>query len=150
MGGAAWFADNWFNILSSVGIIGGLWFTAFSLCAEARTRQIENLLTLTGNHRELWQSFALNPQLARVLDQSANVTKQPVSREEEVFVNLMIQHVNSVFHAIQSGLTISNDGLRRDVREFFSLPVPRAVWQNLKQFQAPSLVEFIEANSTAN
>jgi hypothetical protein len=47
---------------------------------------------------------------------------------------------------MKSGLTISHEGLRRDVEDFFSLPVPHAVWKSMKQFQDESLVEFIEAN----
>ena len=52
---AQWFTENWFNLFSSLGIIGGLWFTAISLHSETKTRRIANLLTITANHREVWK-----------------------------------------------------------------------------------------------
>ena len=63
----AWFSENWFNLFSAVGIIGGLLFTAVSLRSETKTRRISNLLTLTQNHRELWAEMFRRPGLERVL-----------------------------------------------------------------------------------
>ena len=47
MGIWGWLAENSFNLLSAVGIIGGLCFTAHSLRSETKTRRIANLLALT-------------------------------------------------------------------------------------------------------
>src|SRR5229473_805976 len=94
-----WLAENWFNLFSSAGIIGGLWFTAVSLHSETKTRRIANLLTITANYREIWQEFFRSPILARVIDPTADVLKQPVTPEEELFVGLVISHINSVFYA---------------------------------------------------
>ena len=90
---AQWFAENWFNLFSSAGIIGGLWFTAVSLHSETKTRRIANLLTLTANYREVWKEFFRSPELARVIDPSADVAKQPVTPAEEFFVNIVISHI---------------------------------------------------------
>ncbi len=63
-----WLSQNWFNILSSVGIIAGLWFTAFSLRADAKTRRVANLLTIVTNHREIWKVFLNDKSLERIRD----------------------------------------------------------------------------------
>jgi len=35
-------------------------------------------------------------------------------------------------------------GLKKDVREFFSLPIPRAVWNEMKSYQDSDFVRFVE------
>ena len=85
-----------------------------------------------------------NPTVARVLDARADVAKEPVSRDEEIFVSLVIQHLNGVFHALRDELVIKPEGLRRDVWWFFSLPVPLAVWERAKVLQNDAFVTFVE------
>jgi hypothetical protein len=139
-----WVSQNWFNLFSVIGIIAGLWFTAFSLRSETKTRRIANLLTITANHREIWKEFLNNPKLARVRDAAADTAKQPVTDAERVFVNLVIQHINSVYYAMSDQLVVKYEGLRRDIAQFFSLPIPKSVWEKMKVFQNDALVRFIE------
>lgn len=126
MGIAEWISQNCFNLFSSLGIIGGLWFTAVSLRSETKTRRIANLLTITANHREVWKEIFHRPDLSRVLDESADVAKKPVTSAERFFVNMVISNTNSMYEALKDELVIKQDGLRRDVKFFFSLPIPRA------------------------
>ena len=86
MGGLRWIAENWVTALNAAGVVGGLFFTACSLHSEAKTRRVANLLTITKNHRNIWADFYRNPGLARVLDSAADVTRKPITREEEIFV----------------------------------------------------------------
>jgi hypothetical protein len=139
-----WVSQNWFNLFSAIGIIAGLWFTAFSLRSATKTRRVANLLTITANHREIWKEFLNNPKLARVRDAAADMAKQPVTDAERVFVNLVIQHINSVYYAMNDQLVVKYEGLRRDIAQFFSLPIPQAVWERMKVFQNDALVRFIE------
>ena len=141
-----WLADNWFNLFSSVGIIGGLWFTAVSLHSETKTRRIANLLTITANYREVWKEFFQTPALARVIDPSANVIKKPVMPAEEFFVSMIISHISSVYEALKDELLTQQEGLRRDVKSFFSLPVPKAVWAKTKLLQNQDFAAFIESS----
>ena len=145
MGVWEWISQNWFDLFSSAGIIGGLWFTAVSLHSETKTRRIANLLTLTANYREVWKEFFRSPELARVIDPSADVAKQPVTPAEEFFVNMVISHTSSVYEALKDELLTKQEGLRRDVRSFFSLPVPKAVWIKTKLLQNQDFAAFIES-----
>lgn len=143
---AQWLTENWFELFSSVGIIGGLWFTAISLYSETKTRRVANLLTITGNYREIWKEFFTSPTLARVIDPAADVAKHPVTPTEELFVGLIISHINSVFYASNDDLVVKWKGLRRDVGLFFSLPVPKAVWNTTKLLQNQDFAAFIESS----
>ena len=139
-----WFTENWFNLFSSLGIIGGLWFTAVSLRSETKTRRIANLLTV--NYREIWKEFFRCPELARVIDPAADVTKQPVTPAEEMFVGLIISQMGSVFYATNDELLVKLEGSRREMKLFFSLPVPKAVWTKSKLLQNQDFAAFIESS----
>lgn len=139
-----WAAENWFNILNAVGIIGGLLFTAHSLRSETRTRKVANLLTITENHREIWKEFYRRPELARVLDPSSDTAKQAITPAEEEFVKFVILHLSSVYYAMKDELLLKLEGVRRDACSFFSLPIPKVVWEKLKFFQNDDFVAFVE------
>ncbi len=146
MGVEEWISQNWFNLFSSIGITGGLWFTAVSLHSETKTRRIANLLTVTANYREVWKEFFRSPELARVIEPSANVAKEPVTPAEEFFVNMVISHTGSVYEALKDELVTKQEGLHRDVGSFFSLPVPKAVWTKTKLLQNQDFAAFIESS----
>jgi len=145
MGIGEWLLQNWFDLFSAAGIIGGLLFTAVSLRSEAKTRRIANLLTVTANYREIWKEYYANPQLIRVLDVSANVVEKPVTPEEELFVGQIIFHISNVFYALKDDLFIAQDGSRRDIAQFFSLPVPKAVWAKTKLLQNQDFAAYIDS-----
>jgi hypothetical protein len=145
MGIWGWLADNSFNLLSAVGVIGSLWFTSISLRSETKTRRISNLIAITANHRDVWKVFLTNKELARVRDAFANTAKQPITDAEGIFVNMVIQHINSVYFAMNDHLVVKVEGLRRDIAQFFSLPIPSEVWEKIKVLQNDEFVAFVEA-----
>src|ERR1017187_1723317 len=145
MGIGDWLANNLFNLLSAAGIIGSLWFTAISLRSGTQTRRIANLLTITANHREIWKVFLNDKGLARVRDAAADTTKQPVTDAERVFVTFVILHMSSVFHAMSDQLVVKVEGLRRDIAQFFSLPITREVWEKIQVLQNEDFVAFVES-----
>jgi hypothetical protein len=145
MGFSSWMTGNWFILLQSVGIIASLFFTACSLRSETVTRRVANLLTITESHRELWTEFYQRPELKRVLDERVDVHQGGITREEEIFVNFVIFHLNAVFYAWKSGLVFKLEGLRRDVRWFFALPIPQIIWEGTKLLQNDEFVAFVES-----
>jgi hypothetical protein len=145
MGFPGWVAEHWFDLLQSIGIIAGLLFTAYSLRSATKTQRVTNLLAITESHREVWTEFYSRPELKRVLDKRASLQQKGIGREEEIFVNLVIFHLNSVFYARKSGLMFKLEGLRRDIRWFFSLPIPRMIWEKSKMLQNDDFVAFVES-----
>jgi len=140
-----WVAENWFDLLQSIGIIATLLFTARSLRSETRTRQVANLIALTEGHRKIWGEFLGKPELQRVLDDRADVRKRDITRKEEIFVNFVILQMNTAFYAQKSDLVFKLEGLRRDIAWLFSLPIPRMIWEKTKLVQNDEFVEFVEA-----
>jgi hypothetical protein len=146
MGIGEWTSQNWFNLFSALGIIAGLWFTAHSLRSETKTRRIANLLAITANYREVWKEFLHSPELARVIEPSTNITKKPATPAEEFFVNMIISHTSSMYEALKDELVTKQEGLRQDVRAFFSLPIPKEVWTKTKLLQNHDFTAFIESS----
>jgi hypothetical protein len=144
MGFLGWVAENWFDILSSIGIVGGLCFTAVSLRSETKTRKIANLLTLTTSHREIWEEFYERPEFSRILDPNADLNKQSVTLAEQEFVKFVILHLSSTYYAMNDELVMKLEGVRRDACEFFSLPIPAVIWEKLKVYQNDNFVAFVE------
>jgi hypothetical protein len=144
MGFLQWVSENWFILLQSLGIIGGLVFTALSLQLDAKARRIGNLMAITKNHREIWRDLYDRPELARVLEGNLDSNQTAVTRKEEWFIRFLIAHLNTVYHALKSGVVISLEGLEKDIRWFFSLPLPKAVWEKMKPMQDKSFVEYVE------
>jgi hypothetical protein len=145
MGIWGWLANNSFSLLSAIGIIGGLWFTALSFRSEAKTRRIANLINITGSHRDVWKVYFNSPDLVRVFDGRANISKHPINQKEEIFVNMVIAHIATVFYAMKNELVIKQEGLRRDVAQFMSLPIPSAIWGKNKVVQNDDFVAFVES-----
>ena len=84
--------------------------------------------------------FVNDKALARVLSASADTARQPVTAAEQAFVTLVLAHISSVYFAMNVQLVINLDGLRRDMVQFLSLPIPRAVWEKIKVLQKDDFV----------
>lgn len=150
MGFLQWISNNWFVLLQSAGISGGLLLTTVSLRDDVKARRVTNLIYMTQHHREIWSQLYTRPELSRVLDPSVNVKLNPVTKEEELFISLLILHLNSSFQAMKVDVLVKPEGLRRDVHMFFSLPVPKAVWETAKTFQDEDFVRFVEMHRAGN
>jgi len=139
-----WLSDNWFNILQSVGIIGSLLFTAVTLRTDARARRINNQIVTTEHHRDLLTQIYRNPNLARVLDDKANIDETPVTDEEKRIVALLILHFSTVYNAMRNRMLSKPHGLEKDIRWFFSIPISKSVWEGVKQFHDVDFVNYVE------
>ena len=147
-----WLAENLFNVVGTL-FGSGVWFAAFSIRKDAKARKEEvearrvaNLLAITANHREVWKEYMNNPKLARVCAATVNMAKQPITDTEQMFVMLVILHTNAVYYAINKKVVVEYEGLRRDIADFFSLPIPKAVWQTTKPLQNQDFAAFIDSS----
>ncbi len=146
MGFLEWVSHNWISLLQSAGIIGSLLFTGLTLRLDAKERRDSHVLSVTLAHRELWTNLYKRPELSRVLDPNADLTNRPVTHEEEMFVLLLIVHLNTAQEVLKSRKFAIEDGaLRRDIRWFLSLPIPEVVWEKTKGRQDSAFVSFVES-----
>ena len=119
-------------LVQGVGIVGGLIFTALSIRRETKARKVSDLLTLTAQQRKLWIKMHERPELQRILKAEVDLVSQPISSGEEQYLNEIIVHFNTGWLLAKSGALIEASGLAADMRSFFSLPIPKAVWNQGK------------------
>jgi hypothetical protein len=137
-----WIGEHWSELLQTAG----LFLAVFSLRDETRERRIQNLFTLTEAHRDLWSKLYDKPELARVLSDAVNIQKAPPTREEEMFVHFLILHLATWYKARSIGSDLDDDAVSTDIKEFFSHPIPQAIWKISKKFRNGDFIEFVDRN----
>lgn len=144
MGFIGWLSSHITSLIQTLGIIGGLIFTAYSFRLEARARRVSNLLAITAHHRNIWSELYERPELMRVLQADIDLVQDPIKPEEELFIRLLILHFESTFKASRQGEYRQPEGLAQDVAQFFSLPLPSMVWTRIRALQDHDFVRFVE------
>jgi hypothetical protein len=140
----SWLEHNWFALAQTGILASGLFLLSFASLFQARARRITNLIKLTQQHRDLWERMFSQPELARILDPKADLTSKEISPEEQMFVVFIILHLNTTYFATRAGLFQKQDSLGKDIERFFSLPIPRAIWEEVKILQEPPFAKFVE------
>jgi hypothetical protein len=141
---AYWIAENWFSLLQGIGIISSLIFTGLAFRRTDKSIRVENLNILTTRHRDIWAEYSSNPDLRRILKDDINLRRAPITRTEEKFLQALILHLSSSYEAIRNGLLDKPDGLERDIQNFFTKPMPRAMWLRSRPLQNKDFVDFVE------
>jgi hypothetical protein len=141
---ADWMSHNWFPFVQTVTLAAGFVLIGVALLFDARARRVANLIRLTEQHRDLWERMYVQPELARIFDIGADTTDKAVTSHEETFVIFIILHLSTTYYAMRSGVFRRSQGLRNDIVRFFSLPIPHAVWEKVKDLQDAPFVNFVE------
>lgn len=140
----AWITQNWLSALGALGIISGLFFNAYSLLVNTRVRKVDTLINITQQHRAIWLKFFDSPSLKRINREAVDLEKEPVTDDEALFVNLIILHLTTVLIAIQKKVLPKLGGLDEDIRDLFTLPIPRAIWDKTKPFRDQDTIRYID------
>jgi hypothetical protein len=82
--------------------------------------------------------------LGRIFQEDAQALTSPVTVAEEEFLNLVMAHFQTSWRIAKVGGIITLGELAADVRGFFSLPLPRAVWEKTKGFRNRRFVKFVK------
>lgn len=144
MAGLFSWVDANFNIIQTAGILGGLLLTAAAAHRDAKAREIENLLTISGQHRQLWKEAIERADLQRVFEEDTDVLLSPPTVAENEFTNMAIVQYETGWKLAKAGGITSLKELSNDMRGFFSLPLPRAVWEKTRSFRNRQFVRFVE------
>lgn len=139
-----WLIHHGESLLESVGIIGGLIFTGVGLHRDSKARRIENMISLTQQHRDIWRQAMEAPELMRVQEESRDIVKEPLTSRERLFVRALILHLSTVYRAVKLDELLKPHGMERNIRQFFTLPIPRTVWSEISPYQDPDFVLFVE------
>ena len=139
-----WIREHGFDLLGAGGIVASLSFTGLAFRKDEQARHVSNLLAIVAAHREIWSELYSRPELARVLDARVNVALAPVTTEEALFVSFLLNHLNASFQAAKAKMFAPVGAMEHDIRSFFSLPTPRAVWEKSRALQDEDFVAFVE------
>lgn len=141
---AGWLKTEWFSLIQTVGVIGGLIFTGATVRRDARAREAENLLAFAERHRSLWSEIAGRPELHRIIEKNADLSINPITAAEYVALNVVIVHYELGWRMARSADRADLKPLSKDVQNFFALPLPRNVWNATKDCHSQRFVEFVE------
>lgn len=138
------FNEIWIIILLAAGLFAGFLLNATALFLDAKARKVGNLIRLTEQHRTLWERLYARPELARVLQENPDLDRHPATALEEQFVSLVIIHLSNTYYALSAGLFKRIEGLEKDVRNFFSRPIPHSVWEKMRDLQDEEFARFVD------
>src|SRR5687768_1614758 len=124
-----WVTTNWFSLLQSLGIIFGLFFTATAIRRDTVARRASDLLSISERHQELWSELYRRPELRRIRSKEVDLLAEPVTAAEEEFLKLVFVHFHVGWLVAQRGALVPMEAVTKDVRTFFSLPIPKTVWR---------------------
>lgn len=140
-----WFNAHWFDLAQTIGIIGGLVFSAVAEIKADRSRRITNLIALKQQYNDIWQEQFREPSLARIQKYDVDLKKSPITPKEYLFVKMLLLHLDTLRRAVKAGMFVRIEEVQSDVRDFVSLPIPRLIWNDIKRFQDRGFVDFVES-----
>ena len=146
------------SVLFSAFVLGFAFVLSFALVVPAFA---QDAASLKAKHDAIPEKLAANPfkrPLALESTQSSGdlkgdvyaVVDQPFSvvgpalQGMDHWCDLLILHLNAAFRALTDGVFMRPEALERDVKSFFSLPIPHAVWEELKTFQDQDFIKFVK------
>jgi hypothetical protein len=139
----SWLKTEWFSLIQTAGVIGGLIFTGLTVRQEARARETQNLLAFAERHRLLWGEVGYRPELHRLIAKDADLVAKPITPAEEATLKVVLVHFELGWRLAKSMDRSDLDPLAKDIREFFSRPLPRAAWQTDKGCHNREFVRFV-------
>jgi hypothetical protein len=142
---ARWIAEHWFDLFQTAGVLIGFAFTIHALHTESEARKIDNLIALNQEHMAIWKELYGRPELSRITEKRVALDTKPLSHEERLFVTFLILHLSVVYRAMRAKMFVNIEGLTEDVKVFFSLPIPKIIWNTIKSSQDKDFVSFVES-----
>jgi plasmid maintenance system killer protein len=144
--GTSWISEHWFDLFQTIGIAGSFFFTAVTLQKDGLARRVGNSIAMNGQYQIIQRELIRNPQLKRVFDAKADIESNPISIEEEAFVKMTIAQLSTAYRAMKHGEFVELEELEQDVRGFFGLPIPKAVWEKFSSVQNNDFIDFVDSS----
>lgn len=139
--------DLWNFIVQTLGVGGaliGVFLIWHQMQLSVKIQKVTNLHNLKEAHRSIWSLMMGKAELQRLMDEKACPKPSEITLEERIFVGFVILQLQTCYRFSQESLLINIGKLTDDVNSFFSLPVPRIVWDEKKRFHDPDFVNFVE------
>lgn len=140
----SYLAANWFDVFQSIAIVTTLVIAIASFRSETKSRHISNQIDLMNSHRDIWKQIIEKTNLDRIRLSSVDLEEEPITQQERQFVKLIIQHVNTSFQANTASQVNPIEGLEEDLIQFFSNPIPKIVWKEVRRLQNSEFRELVD------
>jgi len=147
----SWIKGEWFSVVQTVGIIGGLLFTGITCQQQAKAQKeqakaqdTQNLIAFADRHRSLWSEVYQKPELQRIFRCSVDLVATPPTVAEEEYLNVVFAHYETGWQIAENSYPRYLEPLILDVAKFFSFPIPSAVWQKTERSRDQQFVEFVK------
>ena len=101
---------------------------------------------VTQQHREIWTITYQTDTLNRIFDSKADIVIEPVSEQEFTFVNMIFLHMSSCFELSEAKVFDLPIGIKADLKDILSYPIPNYVWLNVYKFYDYDFVQFVMHN----
>jgi hypothetical protein len=133
------------GILNAIGVVAGLLFTGLSFQKDSKARRMENFISITEHHRDIWTLVLDRPGLKRILRDDVDLEEQSVTDEEQLVSTLIILHVQIVHEGVKANLiNLEKAGLERDLRALLRRPVLKEVWARIRDFQNKDFIRYVD------
>lgn len=136
--------ENWLNLAQTISLLGGGLLAVAVFLRESRGRKLGHFLTLAQHHRELWSEAHRRPELSRIFRSEVDLIADPITVVEEEFLYLVIVHFQTGWLLANDSAFLDKRNMATDAHGFFSLPLPRAVWNSTRAARDPKFVRFME------
>lgn len=139
-----WFSANWFSVVQTIALLGTLLVTLITLCKNIKQTKVNTYLQITNAHRDLWSNIYPSKKLERVFTKKPDLIKKPITEDEKTFANLVFLHMAVCVRAIKDNVMFNITGVRADLLDILSYPIPQQVYEENKKFYDELFIAFVE------
>lgn len=137
--------QRWIDVVQAVGIISGIVFSGHAHRTDARERRAQRHFELTREHREIWEDLNARSVGKELLSKNRDLAARPRTIEETEAVRTLTLHLNAFFRSETEGIHVMPERVMEDIQDFFSHPVPRDAWREVRDFHDRAFVAFVES-----
>ena len=134
---------NWFDLLQSSFIVGSFILSYIATQNDIRSRKVEHLLYLNQSYREIWSKTYTYPELLRIREIDLDLKINPITEPERRMIREMVIHIYAIYEAIQNS-QIEKGETDKDIYDFLQLPIPNAVWEEVKVYHNKKFIDYID------
>lgn len=140
----SWFQANWATFIGTIGAIIGACFTVAAFRQTAEKADRDEYAHLADQHQVLWKEAREREDLVRICQPQADLEAKPLTIVERLFLNEVFVYFETGWNLARRNTILEMETYTTDVQNFFSLPLPRAAWEQSEGGRNKKFVRFVE------
>lgn len=133
-----------FQLIQVIGIVLSFLLSFFAFLYNIKVTKVNNGLLIAHYHREIWLEYCRNDNLNRIFKMDVDLNHVPLTDQEKQFVNMIFIHIEESLSATNRKSAYKIEGLKDDIIDILSYPIPMNVWQENKNYHDKFFFDFIE------